>query len=402
MQVGLAFSPLTVRRRQCPECSVTPSSQLPAQDVTEQSENAKIDLRAGQLRLTGAWTMRNLALLETSFAARTPRPVILDASGITALDTNGAWLLQRMLRTYAAQDVPAQLTGLREEFRALLELIEARTKTVDDAPIPRALGMLGRLGQETIERLDQSLRLLTFIGEVSAAFLRTIRKPSRIRWRALFSCVERAGVRAIPIVALLSFLLGIVIAYQGGLQLQSYGANIFIVDLVTLTMFREFGPMMTAIIIAGRTGSAYTAEIGTMKVTEEIDALKTIGISPFELLVLPKILGLMIALPLLTLVADAAGVLGGMVMAATLLDVSYLDFLDRIPREVTLRSFLLGIGKAPVFAMIVAVVGCFQGFQVMGSADSVGRQTTVSVVQAIFLVIVTDAAFSILYSWLGI
>ena len=346
--------------------------------------------------------MHNLALLETSFAARAPGPVILDASGITALDTNGAWLLQRMLRTYAAQDVPAQLTGLREEFRALLELIEARTNTVDDEPVPEPLGILGRLGQETIERLDHSLRLLTFIGEVSAAFLRNIRKPSRIRWRAFFSCVERAGVRAIPIVALLSFLLGIVIAYQGGLQLQSYGANIFIVELVTLTTFREFGPMMTAIIIAGRTGSAYTAEIGTMKITEEIDALKTIGISPFELLVLPKIIGLMIALPLLTLVADAAGVLGGMVMAAKFLDVGYLDFLDRIPGEVTYRSFLLGIGKAPVFAMIVAVVGCFQGFRVMGSADSVGRQTTVSVVQSIFLVIVADAAFSILYSWLGI
>jgi phospholipid/cholesterol/gamma-HCH transport system permease protein len=193
-----------------------------------------------------------------------------------------------------------------------------------------------------------------------------------------------------------------VIAYQGGVQLRAYGANIFIVELVSLTMLRELAPMMTAIIVAGRTGSAYTAEIGTMKVTEEIDALRTLGIAPMDMLVLPKLFGLMLVLPLLTLVADAMGIAGGMVMAATQLDVGFHDFVDRIPQSDTLEAFLIGIGKAPVFAMIVATVGCFQGFQVTGSADSVGRQTTVSVVHSIFLVIVVDAAFSILFGWLGI
>jgi phospholipid/cholesterol/gamma-HCH transport system permease protein len=250
--------------------------------------------------------------------------------------------------------------------------------------------------------VEQAGALLAFIGETVVAILRTLLRPARIRWAALFANLEQAGVNALPIVGLLSFLLGIVIAYQGGMQLRSYGANIFIVELVSLTMLRELAPMMAAIIVAGRTGSAFTAQIGTMQVTEEIDALRTIGISPMDLLVLPKLFGLMLALPLLAVFADAMGVLGGMVMASVILDVSFSDFLDRIPQTVSLTSFLIGVGKAPVFAAIIAMVGCFQGFQVHGGADSVGRQTTVSVVQSIFLVIVADAGFSILFSWMGI
>jgi phospholipid/cholesterol/gamma-HCH transport system permease protein len=193
-----------------------------------------------------------------------------------------------------------------------------------------------------------------------------------------------------------------VIAYQGADQLQRFGANIFIADLVGLSMVRELSPLMTAIIVAGRSGSAYTAQIGTMKVTEEIDALRTIGISPTELLVLPKLIALIIALPLLTVFADITGLLGGMLMASSKLDVSYAMFIDRLGDAVHLSSFLTGIGKAPVFAAIIALVGCYQGFQVTGSADSVGRQTTVSVVQGIFLVILSDALFSIAFNWLKI
>jgi len=192
----------------------------------------------------------------------------------------------------------------------------------------------------------------------------------------------------------------VVIAYQGSDQLQRFGANIFIADLVGLSMLRELSPLLTAIIIAGRSGSAYAAQIGTMKVTEEIDALRTIGVSPQELLVLPKLLALVIALPLLTVYADVAGVFGGMIMARSKLDVSFDVFINRLGDAVRLSSFLTGIVKAPVFAAIIALVGCFQGFQVGGSADSVGRQTTLSVVQAIFLVIVADAIFSIVFNWL--
>ena len=205
-----------------------------------------------------------------------------------------------------------------------------------------------------------------------------------------------------PIVGLLTFLMGVVIAYQGADQLQRFGANIFIADLVGLSMVRELSPLLTAIIVAGRSGSAYAAQIGTMKITEEIDALRTIGVGPTELLVLPKMLALIIALPLLTLYADVTGVLGGMLMARSKLDVSFDVFLDRLGEAVSLSSFLTGIGKAPVFAAIIALVGCYRGFQVSGSADSVGRQTTVSVVQSIFLVILADALFSVAFNWLKI
>jgi len=203
-------------------------------------------------------------------------------------------------------------------------------------------------------------------------------------------------------VGLLSFLLGIVVAYQGAGQLKQYGANIFVADLLGLSMLREFAPLITAIIVAGRSGSAYAAQIGTMAVTEEIDALRTIGIPPLDLLVLPKIIALVIALPLLTAYADVLGVFGGMIMARSQLGVGFGEFLDRFVLAVDISTYLVGICKAPVFAIIIAVIGCFQGFRTQGGADSVGRQTTRSVVQAIFLVIVADALFSVAFSVLDI
>jgi len=214
--------------------------------------------------------------------------------------------------------------------------------------------------------------------------------------------LHAAGFQALPIVGLLSFLLGVVIAYQGAVQLRRYGASIFVADLVGLSMLRELSPLLTAIIVAGRSGSAFAAQIGTMKVTEEIDALRTVGIVPADLLVLPKIAALVLALPLLTVYADALGVAGGMVMARSELGVGYVDFLDRLGRALVLSDYLVGLGKAPVFAAIIALVGCHQGFRVGGDAESVGRRTTVAVVQSIFIVIVVDAVFSVAFSVLGI
>jgi phospholipid/cholesterol/gamma-HCH transport system permease protein len=214
--------------------------------------------------------------------------------------------------------------------------------------------------------------------------------------------MQSAGFDALPIVGLLSFLVGIVVAYQASDQLRRYGANIFVADLVGLSMLREFAPLMTAIIVAGRSGSAYAAQIGTMQVTEEIDAMRTLGIAPLDLLVVPKFLALLIALPLLTVYADAVGVLGGMIMARTELGVGFPEFLARFANAVQPSNYLIGLGKAPVFAAIIVLVGCFQGFRTHGGADSVGRQTTRSVVQSIFLVIVADALFSILFSILGL
>ncbi len=244
--------------------------------------------------------------------------------------------------------------------------------------------------------------MLAFTGETALVFAGWLAHPARIRARVVLFNIRTAGLDALPIVGLLSFLLGVVVAYQGADQLRQYGANIFVADLVGLSMLREFAPLITAIIVAGRSGSAYAAQIGTMSVTEEIDAMRTIGIEPHELLVLPKILALVVALPLLTVFADAMGVLGGMVMAKTQLGVGFAEFFDRMALAVSVTSFLVGIGKAPVFAIIIAMVGCFQGFRTHGGADSVGRQTTRSVVQSIFLVIVADALFSIAFSVLDL
>lgn len=356
----------------------------------------------GTLRLEGAWVTAALAGLEPQLAAQGPGPTRVDASGVTALDTGGAHALHRLLAALRAGGAAVACDGLRPEFAALLALVETRLDGYRCRDAPRPPGVVERLGSNAAGRVGEALDFLAFGGEIALALLRTLRHPGRLRWGEILADVQAAGVNALPIIGLLSFLIGVVIAYQGGMQLRIYGANIFIVELVALTMLRELAPVMAAVIVSGRTGSAYTAQIGTMVVNEEVDALRTLGLSPLDILVLPRVLGLMLTLPLLTMFADVFGILGGMVMSAVLLDVTFTEFFDRIPEVVSARHFLIGIGKAPVFALLIAAVGCFHGFRVAGDAASVGRETTVSVVKGIFLVIVVDAAFSILFSSLRI
>ena len=350
----------------------------------------------------GAWTVQEIAQLEQRLEVF-PWPdqgnLVIDSSAISALDTAGAWLLHRTVRALEQRGRNVKINGLRPEFGTLLQLIASRCLT-PERPTPAKIGLLTRIGQSAWRGLIGLSSMLSFIGESSVVLLRLLAQPRRIRWRPILHNLQTAGFEALPIVGLLSFLMGFVIAYQGADQLERFGANIFIADLVGLSMLRELSPLLTAIIVAGRSGSAYAAQIGTMKVTEEIDALRTIGIGQTEMLVLPKMLALIIALPLLTIWADVAGLLGGMLMARSKLDVGFDVFLERIGNAVSLSSYLTGIGKAPVFAAIIALVGCYQGFQVTGSADSVGRKTTVSVVQSIFLVIVADALFSVIFNWL--
>jgi len=366
---------------------------------------ARLDFPAGgaEIRAHGDWTLTGIATLEQRLAAMpwpTAAALTLDASAIAAMDTAGAWLLRHILNLLNGTGHRVSLHGLRAAHSALLQMIEAAPPAPARPPAPP--GLLAAVGRNVWRGLTQGAAMLTFIGENTLAALTLLRHPKRIRWRAVLHNLQNDGFNALPITGLLAFLMGIVIAYQGAEQLRRYGANIFVVDLVGLSMLRELGPLLTAIIVAGRSGSAYAAQIGTMQVTEEIDAMQTIGIAPLDLLVLPKVIALMIALPLLTVFADILGVLGGMVMAQSQLGVGHLEFITRFASAVKLSSYLVGIGKAPVFAFIIAIVGCFQGFQVRGGADSVGRQTTISVVQAIFLVIVADALFSILFSWLKI
>ena len=348
--------------------------------------------------------LRALPQLErrlATLAAPAARDLVVDATAVTAMDTAGAWLLHRTVRALEAEGRTLRVRGLRPEFGALLDLVASRSAP-SLAAAARAPGPLASLGRKAWDAALAAFGLLSFVGEAAVAFARSIVEPRRIRLRPMLYNLQTAGFDALPITGILNFLLGIVIAYQGAEQLQRVGANIYVADLVGLSMVRELSPLITAIIVAGRSGSSYTAQIGTMKVTEEIDALRTIGIGPFDLLVLPKVFALLIALPLLTVYTDVMGVFGGMIMARAQLGVSFTTFLNRLDDAVSLTSYLIGVGKAPVFAAIIALVGCYQGFRVSGSAESVGQQTTVSVVQAIFLVILTDALFSIAFSYLDI
>jgi len=372
----------------------------------EPDPETRADISSGssalELNCAGAWVLRAISQLEhrlENLSWPDRGDMTIDASAVSAMDTSGAWLLHRTVRALKQSGHSVQLRGLRPEFEALLQLIASREVAV---AFEARLGLLARIGRRAWRSLINAFGMLAFLGENAVALMHAVARPDRVRWRAIGYNLQVSGFEALPITGLLSFLMGIVIAYQGAEQLRQFGANVYVADLVGLSMVRELSPMLTAIIVAGRSGSAYTAQIGTMKVTEEIDALRTIGVGPLELLVLPKMLALVVALPLLTLYTDVMGVLGGMIMARAQLDVSFGAFFDRLDEAISLSSFLIGIGKAPVFAVIIALVGCFQGFQVGGSADSVGRQTTLSVVQSVFLVIVTDALFSIAFSWLDI
>ncbi|MDP2095612.1 MAG: ABC transporter permease [Hydrogenophaga sp.] len=261
---------------------------------------------------------------------------------------------------------------------------------------------LERTGRSAVATVLQGQAFVRFVGEAALAALRVLPRPRLWRVRAIWHEIQIGGYEALPIIGLTSFLLGVVVAYQGADQLRHYGANVFVVDLVGYAMLREFAPLIAAIIIAGRSGSAYAAQLGSMVVAEEIDALRTIGIDPMQRLVLPKIVALAVALPLLTLFADITGVFGGMVMASTQLDIGFAEFLDRFGRVMQGSALLIGLGKSLIFALIIASVGCFQGLRTQGGADSVGRQTTLSVVQSIFLIIVADALFSVAFNVLGL
>ncbi len=361
-----------------------------------------------ELRLSGFWTAFGLGVIQEQLdavSAPAAAKATVDGSRIDALDTAGAWILQSLLQRLRGDAGTVTLLGLPPKFAKLLDVVTQQSADAVKAPIaaqPPAPALLERVGRSALAWGEHGLDLLAFVGQTAVALAGSVAHPKRWRWRPVLFNIRSAGFDALPIVGLLSFLLGIVVAYQGADQLRQYGANIFVADLVGLSMLREFAPLITAIIIAGRSGSAYAAQIGTMAVTEEIDAMRTLGIAPQELLVLPKLIALMVAMPLLTVFADVLGVAGGMLMARAQLDVTFVEFLDRFVKAVSPTAYLIGICKAPVFAAIIATVGCYQGFRTKGGADSVGRQTTRAVVQSIFLVIVADALFSVAFSALDL
>lgn len=370
--------------------------------ASAQGERASLTIGQDQtLRGIGPWTLRHLPDLERAVALL-PQPrsseLIFDAGHITAMDTGGAVVLHRTVTHLRQQGLQVSVEGLRAEFAELLRMVSANWDRVESLPAAKP-GWQEQLSRFLAERAQQAVKGLGFIGESTVGIWRLLKRPSLIRWRTLLRSLELDGFNALPITGLLSFLIGVVISYQGAEQLRKFGTNIFVVDLVGISLLREISPLIVAILIAGRSGSAYAAQIGTMKVTEELDAVQTLGLSPMQLLVLPRVFALMLTLPLLTVYADGLGVFGGMLIASNQLNVSFTEFVLRFEEAVAVRHFLIGIGKAPFFAMIIALVGCYQGFQIRGGVDDVGRHTTTSVVQSIFLVIVFDALCSILLSW---
>ena len=370
----------------------------------EDAAPAAIALSApGEIILSGNWTALRSDALAAHLDALRPAggEITVDGTALRAFDTVGAWLLQTLLARLQGEGHATHLRGFIPRHAKLAALAAA-----PPAPLPAAQappGLLESTGRGAAAAAGEAMALLGLVGETATVAAGSLVRPARMRWRPILFNIRASGFDALPIVGLLSFLLGVVIAYQAADQLRRYGANIFVADLVGLSVLREFAPLVTAIIVAGRSGSAYAAQIGSMSVTNEIDAMRTIGIDPVEMLVLPKLIALMLAMPLLTFFADLTGVFGGMVMARAQLDVGYDDFLDRFVKAVDVTALMIGIGKAPVFAAIIVSVGCLQGFRTSGGgADSVGRQTTRAVVQSIFLVIVADALFSVLLSILGL
>lgn len=369
--------------------------------MTLQHAPAQYHIHGNTLLLRGEWTtffLPELTLHEDIFQNLSFNKI--DASELIALDSAGALFI---LNTIKKNQPDCQLESFTEQQIALLDLIQ-KTMNWDKKDLEplRKKSFLYRLGEETVSKLKQIDGLIILVGDLANKLFFSVLNWKRFQIASIVSNVSSTGIQALPILALLSFLIGVVLAYQMGVQLKSYGANVFIAYLSGMAIFREFAPLITAIIVAGRTSSAFTAQIGSMKINEEIDALKTMGLSPTELLVVPKVIGLLIVFPLIIFWSDIFSILGAMIMSKLMLNVGYEDFLIRIQLTVGLKQLMLGLYKAPAFAILIALVGCHQGFRVSHSADSVGKQTTKSVVQALFLIIITDAIYSIIYSWLNL
>ncbi len=367
--------------------------------MADQSKQIDYDAAKHTLYCQGDWSIRHLPALKKSLDdINTKEALLIDGSKIDHLDSTGAWLLVNLQQRLKKQGGNAKFTHFKDNITGLLKLVEEKYGAAKEAEPPEVESALTRLGHNTILGLREFKQYLNFIGFLSIEMLRIGLNPWHWRMNAIAMTIFRNGLLALPIIAVLSFMIGVVLTYQMGLQLQTYGANVFIVDLLGLSILREFSPLITAIMVAGRTGSAYTAELGIMKINQELDALNTMGVTPAELLLLPRIIGLVIALPLLTMWSDIFGLFGGMVMANNMLGITTIDFLSRFPSVVPLKTLLLGLCKTPIFALLVGTVGCFEGINVEDNAGSVGEKTTRSVVLSIFLIILADALFSILFS----
>ncbi len=365
------------------------------------------DARAATLTVGGDWTLQHYATLRREIE-RTRRQVTeadqIELGALGKLDTAGAGLLVELIGPARVARLSDWAPQLPEERRALLTTVAAALDQPEAEQAAETNGLadvLAHVGRSVSGVWNQQRTLLGFIGLTLQTLFTVILNPRRWRVTALVAHIEQTGLDAIPIVALLTFLVGAVVAFLGATVLADFGATIYTVNLVAFSFLREFGVLLAAILLAGRTASAFAAQIGAMKSNEEIDAIRTLGLSPVELLVLPRVLAMLITLPILTFIGILSGIVGGLVVCSLALDISPAMFFTILQRDIPLNHFLVGIGKAPVFAFLIAVIGCLEGFKASGSAQSVGEHTTSSVVQSIFMVILLDAIAALFFMEMG-
>ena len=362
-------------------------------DNSRPPELATDEHDTAQLRLSGSWTLAHAGAMGERLRQVPDGTVHVDARGIDRLDSAGVLQLLRFARRHG---IGLDGFDFRDDHVALVEAIE---DVADDRPKKRreyGVGAaLGRLGYAVYDNFHEVRALVGFLGENLVKFGRMVAQPRRFRLTATVFHMEQTGLDAVPLVFLLSYLVGAVIAFLGANILRDFGAEIYVVELVSVAFLREFGVLLTAIILAGRTASAFTAQIGAMQAREEVDAIRTLGLDPIDLLVMPRVVALLVMLPLLTFIAMIAGLLGGMSVGAFALEIPPQAYLSRMEATIEVRHFLVGLAKAPLFAVIIGLIGCLEGLQVQGTAQSVGERTTSSVVQTISLVIIIDAIMAL-------
>lgn len=351
------------------------------------------------LKAKGEWTLASVPEIERQLEEiGYELPVTWDVSEVSEFDSAGILLFTEYYKTFLAH-TSVEVVGYTENQKEMYDLLKEDHVVIE---LPKEDNLFEALGKSTVKFFQDVKEFIEFFGHVFYTLFLTLKNPKDLRIKEIVYHIHKSGFNALVIIALTSFLVGMVIAYQGAVQLAKFGADIFIVDTVAISITRELGPMITAIVIAGRSGSSYTAEIGAMKITEEIAAMRTMGFDPYAFLVLPRIIAMMIALPLLIFFSDIVGIFGGMVASEMQLGISMTLFIDRLYEVLEVKHYILGMIKGPVFAFLIASVGAFRGFQVSHNTESIGLHTTSSVVNGIFLVIAFDALFSVIYTELGL
>lgn len=357
------------------------------------------DLHSLTIHLAGSLDLRTIAdILKALDTLPSPLPALLrvDVHAVTHMDDCGALVIVHLMRLTENQGVTLQLEAVPKHVQELLDFLHLDTLPSSGPSKPPAPGLITRFGKKTIKVLDQANKHVSFVGEVTLALVTLLRHPGQLRVKTTIDYMKRVGVDALPIVGLISFLLGLIMAFMSAVQLQQFGANIYVASLVALAMVRELGPIMTAIIVAGRSGSAFAAEIGTMKVSEEVDALVTMGFRPTLFLVVPKVIASVLVVPLLALYSNLFAIAGGLLIGVGTLSLTPTAYMTQTMNTLTIFDINWGLFKSAIFAVLISVIGCFKGYQVRGGAASVGQATTSAVVNGIFMVILVDSILAII------